>query len=157
MRRSDREITDIKELREIIDECKVVRLGIMDINGMYIVPLNYGYEIKDRQLTMYFHSAHSGRKIDIMRADNKVCFEMDCNHKLVSAEIGCEYGYKYRSIIGNGIVEFVTDTEEKKTALNHIMKHQTGKEFVFNDDDTETVTIFKVISSSYTGRRNNNF
>ena len=43
MRRKDREVTEMEEIQQIFDECKVCRIGIMDENGPYIVPVNYGY------------------------------------------------------------------------------------------------------------------
>ena len=57
MRRKEREVTDIKEIREVLDSCKVCRLGIADEGGAYIVPLNYGYRLEDGVLTLYFHGA----------------------------------------------------------------------------------------------------
>lgn len=46
MRRKDREITDIEEIRDIIEKCKVCRLAMQDEEGLYLVPLNFGYEFK---------------------------------------------------------------------------------------------------------------
>ena len=43
MRRKDREVTEMEEIQQIFDECKVCRIGIMDENGPYIVPVNYVY------------------------------------------------------------------------------------------------------------------
>ena len=42
MRLSKREITDMAVIREILEECDVVRLGLKDDEGMFIVPVNYG-------------------------------------------------------------------------------------------------------------------
>ena len=36
MRRKDREVTEMEEIQQIFDECKVCRIGIMDENGPYI-------------------------------------------------------------------------------------------------------------------------
>ena len=57
MRRKDREITDIEEIRDIIEKCKVCRLAMQDEEGLYLVPLNFGYEFEEESLALYFHSA----------------------------------------------------------------------------------------------------
>ena len=67
MRREKREITDISALKEILDTCRVVRIGTLDEEGVYIVPVNYGYEWEEAPgekpvLKLYIHSAKEGRK-----------------------------------------------------------------------------------------------
>ena len=103
MRRKDREVTDIEQLLEIIDCCKVCTIAMQDKDGLYIVPLNFGYEFKDESLTLYFHSAKEGRKISAIAENSRVCFEMDCEHRLIEAEDACGYAYSFKSIIGKYI------------------------------------------------------
>jgi len=68
MRRKDREVTNLDEIRDIIEKCKVCHLAMVD-NGMpYVIPLNFGYIIADNLLTLFFHSAKEGRKINILKA-----------------------------------------------------------------------------------------
>ena len=62
MRRKDREISDYSEIIRIIESCSVCRLGLMDENEAYIVPMNFGYIVENKDLTLYFHSAKEGRK-----------------------------------------------------------------------------------------------
>lgn len=152
MRRKDREVTDIEQLLEIIDCCKVCRIAMQDKDGLYIVPLNFGFEYKAETLTLYFHSAKEGRKINAIVEDGSVCFEMDCEHRLIEADEACDYTYSFKSIIGNGCATMVDDSDEKKKALSLIMLHQTGKEFQFNDKMIESVGIFKVVASSFVGK-----
>ena len=40
MRLKKREITDPEILREILESCEVVRIGAMDEEGMFIVPMD---------------------------------------------------------------------------------------------------------------------
>ena len=66
MRLEKREIKDPAELEKVLDACKVVRIGTMDAEGMFIVPVNFGYEFcqKERSLKLYIHSAKEGRKAE---------------------------------------------------------------------------------------------
>lgn len=152
MRRSDREITTRSEILRILDSCKVCRLGMRDGDSIYVLPLNFGYRY-DGGLTLYFHSACEGKKLDLLRACPKVGFEMDCGHELISAEVPCRYGYRYSSLVGNGIVEFLEDPADKIAALRSLMLHQSGKDFVFDEAMARTVAVFTLNVSSFACKR----
>ncbi|MBQ8815317.1 MAG: pyridoxamine 5'-phosphate oxidase family protein [Lachnospiraceae bacterium] len=153
MRRKDRQVTDITELKNIIESCKVCRIGMIDEQGVYIVPLNFGYEFVDEQLKLYFHCAKEGRKLSAIAANPSVCVEMDCEHQLVEGDIACEYGYRFASVIGNGNTVIVEDIEEKKHGLSVLMRHQTGKDFAFEDAQTRSVAVVRIDVEAFTGKR----
>lgn len=129
MRRKDREVTEIEEIKKILDTCKVCRIGMYDKGKVYIVPMNMGYVLENGKLVLYFHGAKTGRKMEMIQQNPEVGFEMDCGHELVEGSLACQYSYYYASIIGDGRAEIVTDPEQKLRALSVIMKHQTGREF----------------------------
>lgn len=153
MRKSEREVKDLQKIREIIEDCKVCRLGLCDGEDVYIVPVNFGYELEDEKLTIYVHGSREGRKIDMMNKNARVCIEMDCQHGLVEGESACQYSYHYASIIGNGKGMIMEESEEKQKALDRIMRHQTGKEFsefAVNPKLAESVAILKIGLDTYT-------
>ncbi|WP_291707341.1 pyridoxamine 5'-phosphate oxidase family protein [Clostridium sp.] len=152
MRRVDREVKNIKDKIEIINSCKVVRLAMKDKEGLYILPLNFGYSYLDDKLTLYFHSAKRGRKLEAIMENPEVAFEMDCAHRLIEAEIPCLYGFAYKSVIGNGVASIVEDMEEKKVALSLLMKHQAEKDFVFEDRHAKAVSVFKVDVTDFSAK-----
>jgi len=152
MRRKDREVTGIQELIGIIDQCKICRIAMVDGAGLYIVPMNFGYAYDGNQLVLYFHCAKEGRKIDAMKQNPMVCFEMDCEHRLIEGDNACSFAYSFKSVIGSGRAELVDDSEEKKTALSLLMKHQTGREFSFDDKMAASVTVFKIIAQEFAGK-----
>ena len=151
MRRQNRQVTDLNEIRAILDEIKVARLGMFDGKQVYIVPLNHGYEMdEDGKVVIYLHCAKVGRKVEILKDYPNVCIELDGRHELLEGDIPCDYGYYYASLIGNGAAEFVEDTEEKTHALNLVMKHQTGKEdWEYDPRWVNAVCIIKVELSEY--------
>ena len=154
MRRTDREITDRAEIIEIIEKCDVCRLGLSQDNIPYIVPMNYGYQYADDKLTLYFHGAKEGKKLDIIAKNNRACFEVDCSHKLVEADEAWEYTMEYESVIGSGAISFCTEKSEKLVALRLLMqKYAKGKDFHFPDQVIESVTVFKLEVSELTGKR----
>ncbi len=154
MRRKDREVTDIAEIKSIIESCKTCHLAMVDDGMPYVIPLNFGFEIADGTLTLYFHSAQEGRKIDILRKNNAVCFEMCLEGEPVFAsETPCNSGYYYSSVHGFGHVEFITDINEKCNALSLLMKHQANISVTFTDDQAKSVCVYKVVSNDFTGKR----
>ena len=86
MRRTEREITDYKSMLEVLRRCDCCRLGFVDGDAAYIVPMNFGFEDKDGALTLYFHGATQGKKMSLLPAQRTVSFEADCGHALFEGQ-----------------------------------------------------------------------
>jgi len=154
MRRSDREIKDPAEIIKIIDKCEVCRLALAEDDMPYIIPLNYGYQYTNGKLTLYFHGAKEGKKLDIITKNPRACFEVDCSHKLVEAEDAWNYTMEYESVIGTGEISLCTEKSEKLDALQHLMhKYAPDKEFHLSDHVLESVMVFKLDVAEFTGKR----
>ena len=155
MRRKDREIVNKAEIIEIIDKCEVCRLGLSDNKIPYVVPMNYGYKYQDGKLTLYFHGAREGKKLDIIAKNSKACFEVDCSHELVVGEEAWDYTMKYESVIGYGEIYICTDKSEVTEGLQLLMKQVVkDKEFIFPDKVVNSVTVLKLEVTEFTGKRN---
>ncbi|MCR4955187.1 MAG: pyridoxamine 5'-phosphate oxidase family protein [Lachnospiraceae bacterium] len=154
MRRNDREITDRNEMIAVMEKCDVCRLAINDTNGYpYILPLNFGMEVTEDKIILYFHSALEGKKLDLFSRDKRVGFEMDRDHKLQYFK---EKGYctmSYESIIGRGKIRILKD-EEKFGALTKLMEHyHPGKEAPFNPAAMTRTTVYCLEVEEMTGKR----
>ena len=149
MRREDKEIKDKKEIESIIERATVCRVAFSENDVPYIVPLNFGY--KDDCL--YFHSAPEGKKIEIIRQNNQVCFEVDIDQEVVKSETPCNWQMKYRSVIGFGKAFFVDHPEEKRRALSIIVEHYSGDLSEYSEDAINNVAIVKVEIESMTGKK----
>ncbi len=150
MRRREREITERKVLREILDRAAICRLAMSDNNEPYVIPLNFGY----RDDVLYIHCAQEGRKLDILKKNDRVCFEVDIDHALVKGESACDWGMKGSSVVGFGKASFVDDEVGKRQALDIIMRHYGAPEpFTYKEKGFEKVLIIKVEIESMTGKR----
>lgn len=129
MRRKDRQVSDRDAIDGIIRRCKVCRLGMCDNGQPYVVPLSFGY---DGQF-LYVHAASEGRKIDILRRNNRVCFEFDILEEVISSDQACNWGMRYESVIGSGVAEIMTDTDAKKAALDRIMQQYSSDRWTFDE------------------------
>lgn len=150
MRRTEREITDQKEIEDIITRSDICRIALCNDGKPYMVPMNFGY--KDRVL--YLHSAHDGEKMDIIKKNPNVCFEMEVDTILVPGPIGCKWTMHYKSVIGSGVAEIIKDEKEKAEALDIIMKQYAGDEkFEFLPKVLEMMCIIKVPVDEMTGKK----
>ena len=149
MFRKDREITERSDIEAIIRNATVCRIGLCDRNRPYVVPVCFGY----RDNTIYFHGALGGQKIDMLRSNNTVCFEFDSDTELVAAQQGCDWGMKYRSVIGYGKAAFLEDPEQKKRALGIIMAHYTDRSFQYSEQSVKATAVIKIEISSMTGKQ----
>jgi len=154
MRRQDREITDINEKMKVIKKCKICKVGLSENNMPYIVPLNYGYEFCNNELTLFFHSAMEGKKLDIIKNNNNACFEIDCDTRLIESEQACNFGFAFKSIIGFGSIVILDNPDEKEHGLNMIMKHQTDNDtaYKFSPEQINHVCVFKMAVENFTGK-----
>jgi nitroimidazol reductase NimA-like FMN-containing flavoprotein (pyridoxamine 5'-phosphate oxidase superfamily) len=145
MRRSDREIVDAGKINEIIRACDCCRLGFVDGDSAYIVPLNFGFEEADGKRFFYFHGAKEGKKISLTKSNPNVGFELDTNHAVNAGEKACNYSFRYQSVIGKGKIALVEDVDEKKSALCCIMRHYSDKtDWAFTDGEVSAIAIMKL-------------
>ena len=151
MRRADTEVTEFEDIIDIIKKCDVCRIALNNENYPYILPLNFGMSVKDKRIELYFHGAMDGTKYDLMQKDNRVSFEMDCEHRLVTDEKSGSCTMEYRSVIGQGHIEILSD-EEKYEALCILMKHYHKEEFPFNKAVMSRTKVFKLVVENMTGK-----
>lgn len=149
MRRAEKEITDKKELDTILAKAAICRIGLLDKNAPYIVPLNFGY----KNGCLYFHSAPEGKKIELLKNNSQVCFEVDIDHGIVNTGKPCNWSSTYSSIIGYGGASLLTDPEQKKEALHIIIDHYApGTVYEFPEKNLTEVVIIKILITEMTGK-----
>ena len=149
MRRQEREIRDEQEIRKILEMGHVCRLGLYDGHYPYVVPMNYGY----RDNRIYFHCAGSGRKIDILKKNDRVCIEVDVDSRVVQGQQPCRWTMKYRSVIGFGRARIIDDEREKKAGLDVIMAHYGGSGGSYDEKSLQRTSLIEVVLESITGKQ----
>ena len=145
MRRKDREVTDTARIDGIIEACDCLRLGLAAEEAPYIVPMNFGYCRHGDAPVFYLHCAKEGRKLALLALDPRVGFELDTNHAVHAADAGCDFSFRFQSVIGTGSVSLVDDPTEKKDALRRIVWHYSGKDaWTFTDAQADAVAVIKL-------------
>ena len=149
MRRSEKEITDPNEIEEIINCAKVCRVAMCVDNRPYVVPFSFGY--KDN--TLFFHSAREGMKVDMLKQNPNVCFEIDIEYEIERTDTACTWNNKYRSVIGFGTASFVEEKAEKKRALDILLNHYSEKTYEYTDESLDEVLVIKIEIERKSGKK----
>lgn len=157
MRLRKRQVSDPDQLLEILESCRVVRLGMTDEEGMFIVPVNYGYDTFSDggrlRLVLYIHGAREGRKAAVFAGNPSVAIEMDDMRGILDGDYTCSYSCAYRSIMGNGTLRELTDGRKKIHALTRIMEHMApGSRIDFRPEMLERTGVYRIDVTSFTGK-----
>ncbi len=148
LRRKDKEIIDSEEIEAVIRKATVCRLALVDRDESYIVPVNFGYE----RNAIYFHSALEGRKVELIKKNNKVCFEIDTDVAIEETDKS-NCSVKYRSVIGRGRACILESNEEKLHGLKAIMRQCTGGEYSFSEERLDSVLVVEIKIENVTGKQ----
>ena len=148
MRRKEKEILDRTEIDRIIESCPVCHLGMAKDNVPYVVPLNFGYDGR----YLYFHCARSGRKLDYLSANRRVCFQMECRLALAApSDQACEWSFAFDSVIGEGVVEEVQSSAEKHQAVLQIVQHYGNGHVA--PEHLARVRVFRILIETISAKR----
>lgn len=140
-------LTDI-QIDELLSRQIVGRIGCM-INGkIYVVPISYAYEGN----SIYAHT-HEGLKIEAMRNNPDVCFEVDDYADMAN----------WQSVIGWGKFEEITDPADRSAALKILVKRNLpmpssvtthlGKTWPFYaENELVDGIVFRILLSRRTGK-----
>ncbi len=152
MRRTDKEIDDIKVIESILHEADYCYVAMSDNNSPYIVPMNFGF--KDNNL--YLHSSTEGRKIEILKLNNKVSFGVEVRTKVVKSELPCNWAMNYMSVIGEGYAHFIEDSKKRIEALDIIMSKYSNNEartsFEYSETALNKVALIRIEIKSLSGK-----
>jgi len=97
-----------KEIDQFLTCARVGRLGISLENGPYIVPVSYAYA----NGKIFFHTCNKGLKMDGIRKNPNVCFEVDETLSDTSM---------FKSIIIFGTAEIIDEKEKKIPYLQKLI------------------------------------
>ena len=153
MRRNDREIIDFDAILSVIEQCSVCRVAFFDTGHPYIVPLNFGFETQGDELTLYFHCASEGKKLDLLRLNNQVAFEMDRPEEFIDGEKACYSTMTYLSVCGTGTITIARE-DEKIHGLTLLMRQYADKQdIIFDEKVLKTVIVLKLQVGRITGKQ----
>lgn len=147
MIRFEREIYDIQIIEAMLRLFDHVNIGFNDEDGIpYVVPVNFGFEIKEDKLYVYIHFTKKGHKLELMKRDPRVCLSFNAFHDFPD----CMYkGHRhdYRSVIAKGTIKII-DANDDYDAF------KKGYDLLYTCNHREIVPLEsrKVIPAMYIGQ-----
>lgn len=153
MRRNDKKIEDEVLINQILSNSLVCRIGLFDEEYPYIVAMNYGY----KENALYCHCAVEGKKIELIRKNNKVAFEIEAAYEIMKFDISCKWTTKYRSIMGTGSIEIIDDLDKKIEGLDIIMQQHGKMENSYNEKHLQNIFILKLYIASLSAKQSGNW
>jgi len=155
MRRKDKEITNLDKVIDLLEHTDVIRLALNNGDFPYTVPVNFGYELTtNNQLIFYIHGAKVGPKVELLKQNPLLSFELDTGHQLITNEKACKYSFEYARVIGNGYATFIEEPSAKIAALQIMMnKFAPNKTFTFTEADVKPISVMKIEVQAYTAKK----
>jgi uncharacterized protein len=149
MRRKDREITNRAEIDAILHAGRVMRIALADNNAPFLVPVFYAYDGE----AVYFHSAQAGTKVDILKRNPQVCFEVSLDHDVIASDRACDFEARHRTVIGFGRAVFVESDADKADILRRIVGRFSEEQFAFSEVDLRRTAVVRIAIESITGKK----
>ena len=152
------EIKSKEKIIEFLSSQQTGRISSIDEDGYpQIIPMNFVF-ISD---AIYMHSHVRGEKLDNIRRNQKVGFEVDKNLEFLPSYFSDPTDASladtlYISVVIKGNASIVSDKEEKTTALNGLMKKyqpEGGYEPIKPEMDVlDEVVVIKIVPKSLRGK-----
>jgi nitroimidazol reductase NimA-like FMN-containing flavoprotein (pyridoxamine 5'-phosphate oxidase superfamily) len=149
MRRKEREITERAEIDTILASTNVMHLALADGDVPFLVPVFYAYD----GTFICFHSARVGTKIEILKRNPKVCFEVSIDHGVIESDQACDFEAKHRTVIGFGKAHFIEEEAEKVLILNRIVGRFTTKQFEYPPANLRGTAVIRIQIESLKGKK----
>jgi len=145
-----KDILDPKDQEKIINKSKVCHVSFVDGDDPYGLAFCFGY--KDN--IIYLHTAKAGKKLSILKKNNKVCVVFDTDHDLFyrHEHIACSWRLRYKSVMAFGKAEFVEDYDEKIEGLKIFMQNYAERDFEYSKPSVDNVEIIKIRIDNMSGR-----
>ena len=162
MRQAGRQLRSTTQLHSVVEACQTVRIACIDEEGLFIVPMSFGYDWADPEeidadeprLALWVHSATAGRKVDAFNREPRVAIEMDVQDGLITGTYACAYSYAYRSITGTGTIHRIQGTDAKRYGLTRIMQHLAPEASAgFTDQALARTNIYCIDIDHFTGKQ----
>jgi uncharacterized protein len=139
------------QIATILKNGKFCHLSMAVNNEPYVVTINFGYDDE----FLYFHSSQKGKKVEMISANPNVCFEVNYGGEIYSNKHACNWGTKFRSIIGFGKAELLLEQKDKENALRTIMhKYSGSSDHEFNANMVSHTSLFRVSLKNVTVKQN---
>lgn len=154
MRRADREVLEFERICGILKRSTVCFLSLCDGDVPYTVPMSFGFETEAERIVLYFHSAKTGKKIELIKKNPNVCVSFGTMLSFADAETGCGATAQYESAVGVGRAEILTDQAECEKGLSCLLDQYESRAAHEFSALFEKTAVIRVPLDCITGKTN---
>jgi nitroimidazol reductase NimA-like FMN-containing flavoprotein (pyridoxamine 5'-phosphate oxidase superfamily) len=141
---------DREDIDAIIRSAQVCRIAFARHDEPYVVPVSFGYDGE----SIYIHTAKTGRKLEFIEANNRVCFEFETNVSIqTDDDDACAWTFGFESVIGYGTITELETHGDKARALNQIMRHYSGRDWEIDAVEVSRTRVWRIDIETLTGKR----
>jgi uncharacterized protein len=126
-----------------------MHIALADKEIPFLVPVFYGFD----GTALYFHSAQAGTKIEIIKRNPNICFEISEVEGFIESDLACDFEAKHRTVIGFGKAILVQNDDEKIKALNLVVAHFSKKQFDFPKENLNRTIVVRIDIASMKGKK----
>lgn len=139
---------DPKLIADIMDKAEILWLALVDDEGPHSVPVNFGMV----DGVIYIHSGKKGRKVTALNTGAPVAFSAVVDIESKDADMACDRGYRFRSIMGRGTPRLVEDEKERLAGLDSITMKHAGKLLPYNEKMLAITAVYAIDIETVKGR-----
>ena len=140
-------VDDPAVIKEIMDKAEVLWLALVDEDGPYSLPINFAEE----DGIIYIHSGKKGRKAEALNTGNPVGFSAVINLEAKTGEDACSFGYRFRSITGQGTPRLL-EGDERMHGLETITIKYAGEKLPYDHKYLPITAVYAISVDSVTAR-----
>ncbi len=138
-------------MEEFLRRAEVGHLATLGPKGPYLVPLHFLY----RGGSIYFHCGLAGRKLDNIKKDPRVCFQVTEMTAIVPHKRPCSYNTRYTSVLVEGTARVVTDPTEKLALLTELAaKYKKTPSLELDPQAAARTLVVEITPQCFSGKRN---
>ena len=150
------EITDKDDIKEVLDGASYGTLALCENEKPYSVPINF----VEYEENIYFHGSFKGKKADILKKNSFASFSVVEPCALIPSYfssnegLACPATHFFKSVIIDGVIEFVENKDEKIDVLTKLMQklQPEGNYKPLNENEYEKIItatcVYKLIPTS---------
>jgi nitroimidazol reductase NimA-like FMN-containing flavoprotein (pyridoxamine 5'-phosphate oxidase superfamily) len=149
MRRKDKAIQDPEGVRAVIRKARFLRLAMVDGGEPYLVTVCFGFDGE----AFYFHSAPAGRKVEVLAGSPRVCFQLEAEAEVLTAERPCDWSVRYRSVVGYGHAAPLETDAARRRALDLILaRYGAQGPQDYSEAALKGTAVYRIAIESMTGK-----
>ena len=158
MRRKDREVTNFETIRQIIDSCEVLRIGLSDPEDPlypYIVPVNFGYTAEEQDgIRFFIHGARAGRKFELMQKVGQCSFQMECDVLVDPIPQAKDVTTRYKCIMGKADLTLLDDSAAERALEIVMSRREDTRDFEWNRKAVPHTAVWELKVTDLTAKAN---